>query len=67
MIKVFIIFFLLFTNLNAVDIKLERIIMGLDKPWSLTFIDSQNLLITEKPGNIKIINLNEKKNKKCKS
>ncbi len=60
MIKVFIIFFLLFTNLNAVDIKLERIIMGLDKPWSLTFIDSQNLLITEKPGNIKIINLNEK-------
>ena len=60
MIKVFIIFFLLFTNLNAVDIKLERIIMGLDKPWSLTFIDGQNLLITEKPGNIKIINLNEK-------
>ncbi len=60
MIKVFIIFFLLITNLNAVDIKFERIIVGLDKPWSLTFIDSQNLLITEKPGNIKIVNLNLK-------
>ena len=59
--KIFIIQFLLFTNLSAADFKFERIIKGLSSPWSLTFIDNQNILVTEKPGNIKFINLNEKK------
>ncbi len=59
--KIFITFLLLFTNLHANDFKLEKIITGLEKPWSLSFIDGQNILITEKPGNIKLINLNEKK------
>ena len=58
--KLLIISLLLFTNLSADDFKLERIIVGFDSPWSLTFIDSQNLLVTEKPGNIKLINLKEK-------
>mgnify|MGYP001173512482 CR=1 FL=1 len=58
--KLLTIFLLLFTNLSANDFKLERIIEGLDSPWSLTFIDNQNLLITEKPGNIKFVNLKEK-------
>ncbi len=57
--KVLIIFLFFFTNLNAGDFKLERIIKGFDSPWSLTFIDSKNILVTEKPGNIKFINLNE--------
>ena len=59
--KLFIIYILLLTNLSADDYKLEKIIEGLDSPWSLTFINSQNLLITEKPGNIKFVNLKEKK------
>ena len=59
--KVSFIFLLLFTNLNAADFKLERLIKGFDSPWSLTFIDHQNLLVTEKPGTIKFLNLNEKK------
>ena len=58
--KILIIFLFLFTNLNAEDFKLERIIKGLQNPWSLSFIDSQNLIITEKSGNIKILNIKEK-------
>ena len=57
--KILIIFLFLFTNLNAEDFKLERIIKGLQNPWSLSFIDSQNLIITEKSGNIKILNIKE--------
>ncbi len=58
--KILIILLLFSTNLNAGNFKLDRIIKGLDSPWSLTFIDEQNLFITEKPGSIKFINLNEK-------
>ena len=58
--KLLIFFLLIFTNLSADDFKLERIIEGFDSPWSLTFIDNQNLLVTEKPGNIKFINLKKK-------
>ena len=58
--KLLVIFLLLFTNLSADDFKLEKIIDGFSSPWSLTFVDNQNLLITEKPGNIKFINLKEK-------
>ena len=47
--KVIIILFLLCANSNADTFKLERVIKGLDSPWSLSFIDNQNLLITEKP------------------
>ena len=58
--KLLISFLLLFTNLSAENFKLEKIIEGLDSPWSLTFLDSQSLLVTEKPGNIKFVNLKEK-------
>ena len=39
--KILIIFLLLFTNLNAANFELEKIISGLDGPWSLSFIDNQ--------------------------
>ncbi len=58
--KKILLFFFLFTNLYAEDFKLERVFKGLKSPWSLTFVDNQNLLITEKSGNIKFINLKEK-------
>ena len=58
--KILIIYLLFFTNSIAEDFKLERIIEGFDNPWSLTFIDSHNLLVTEKPGNIKFVNLKKK-------
>ncbi len=59
--KIIIFFLFIFTNLNAESFKLEKIIENLEKPWSLSFINNQNLLITEKSGNIKFINLEEKK------
>ena len=58
--KLLFIFLLFFTNLSADDFKLERIIKGFESPWSLTFVDDQNLFVTEKPGKIKFLNLKEK-------
>ena len=58
--KIAIILVFFFTNLYAEDFKLEKIITGLERPWSLSFIDKSNLIITEKPGYIKFINLKEK-------
>jgi len=59
--KLIIFFLFLFSHANAENFKLEKIIEGFEKPWSLSFIDSQNIIVTEKPGNIKFVNLNEKK------
>ena len=42
------------------EIKLIKIFDGLNKPWSLSFIDENNILITEKPGNLLIVNLKDK-------
>ena len=61
MIKKIIIFFLLCSNLNAKDFKLEKIKIGFEKPWSLSFINNEEILITEKIGNIKFFNLKDKK------
>ena len=58
--KLLIIFLLLFTNLSAEDFKLNKIVQGFNSPWSLTFLDSQNILVTEKSGNIKFVNLKKK-------
>ena len=43
------------------EIKLIKIFDGLNKPWSLSFVDENNILITEKPGNLLIVNLENKK------
>ena len=41
--------------------KLERVIKGVQTvPGACHFVDKQNLLITEKPGKIKNVNLNDK-------
>ena len=42
------------------EIKLIKIFDGLNKPWSLSFIDETNILITEKPGNLLVVNLKDK-------
>ena len=57
-----IIIFLLFSSpLFAEDFKLEKILSGFDKPWSLSFIDTNKIIVTEKSGNIKLVSLLEKK------
>ena len=58
----YIIFLLLFSPLFAFasDYKLEKIISNLNKPWGMSFIDNENILVTQKSGDILMINLNSK-------
>ncbi len=61
--KQLIIFLILlnFSNLNASEIKLEKIFDNLDKPWSLSFINRDNIIFTEKSGKLYSLNLKDKK------
>ena len=54
-------FFFAFSNLYALEIKLEKIVDGLDKPWSLSFTDQENIIFTEKSGKLNRLNLKDKK------
>ena len=51
---------LLISNGNSFEIKLSKII-DLENPWGSTFINNDELLVTEKYGSIKLINLKNKK------
>jgi len=53
-------------NLKAEGFKLNQVFSGLDKPWSLTFKNQNEILITEKPGQIILVNLKDNKKKKIK-
>ena len=48
------------------DFKLTKILEGLNSPWSLSFVSKNEVLITEKPGNIIYVNIENKKKKKVK-
>ncbi len=59
--KIFVFLFICnFSILNCSEIKLEKIIENLEKPWSLSFIDQENIIFTEKSGKLFTINLNNK-------
>ena len=51
-----IIFFFLFVNSFAKNLKFTKII-DLDKPWGSSFINNNELIISEKSGKIKIVNI----------
>ena len=51
---------------KAVDFKLTKITEGLKSPWSLSFINQKEVLITEKSGNIIYFYLEKEKLKKIK-
>ncbi len=60
--KLFIFLFLFnFSNLHSSEIKFEKIIDVLNKPWSISFIDKENIIITEKTGKLFFLNLKNKK------
>ena len=60
--KIFIfIFFFISFNLYAQEIKFKKIADSFDKPWSLSFIDEENIIITEKSGKLSTLNLKNKK------
>ena len=52
-----LLFFFISSNLYAFEIKLEKIVDSLGKPWSLSFIDSDSVIITEKSGKLYFLNL----------
>ena len=62
----FLVLLIVNTNTYAYEIKLEKILDGLNKPWSLTFIDKENIIFTEKNGNLFTLDLKSKNIKKIK-
>ncbi len=53
-------FLLTFSNLYSSEIKFKKIFDDLNKPWSLSFIDKENVIITEKTGKLVTLNLKNK-------
>ena len=65
--KLFIFLFLFsFSNLYPANIKFEKILDDLDNPWSLSFVDKENIIITEKNGKLLASNLVNKNTKEIK-
>ena len=46
-------------NLKSGEFKINEIISGLDSPWSFTFKNQNEVLITEKSGQILLVNLKD--------
>mgnify|MGYP001439118278 FL=1 len=49
---ILIIYFFGFTNLFGLEVKLEKIVEGMNKPWSLSFINESSIIYTEKKGKL---------------
>ena len=65
--KLFIFLFLFsFSNLYSANFKFEKILDDLDNPWSLSFVDKENIIITEKNGKLLASNLVSKNTKEIK-
>ncbi len=65
--KIIIVLTLFFlSNLNATEIKFEKIVSNLNQPWSLSFIDENNIIFTEKSGNLFSFNIKNKKKSQIK-
>ncbi len=59
--KIVIFLFLsVFSNLQSSEVKFEKIFDDLNKPWSLSFINKENVIITEKNGKLLVLDLKEK-------
>ena len=56
-----IIFFLLFTSKSYSNNFTLTKIIKLDDPWGSSFINNDEIIITEKSGKIKIVNISSKK------
>ena len=65
-ILVTFIFFIQSIQISAYEPKLQKVVDGLDGPWSLSFINDYTVLVTEKSGDIILIDINKKKIKDIK-
>ena len=52
-----LIFYFFLSQLHAEEFKLKKIV-SLDKPWGSSFINENEIIVTEKKGKIKLININ---------
>ena len=61
--KIFIslLFYFVSINLYASEIKFEKIVDGLNNPWSLSFVNEEKIIFTEKSGKLYTLNLKNKK------
>ena len=57
---ILIIYFLSISNLFAFEVKLEKIVDGMNKPWSLSFVNQNSILFTEKKGKLFHLDLKNK-------
>ena len=55
-----IIFFLFFSSVSYSENYSLTKITTLEEPWGSTFISNDEIIITEKDGKIKIVNINSK-------
>ena len=55
-----LIFFLFFSSLSYSDDYSLTKITKLDEPWGSTFINDDEIIVTEKDGKIKIVNISSK-------
>jgi len=60
-IIIFLLIYFISLNSYASEIKFEKIIRGLNSPWSLSFIDKENIIFTEKSGKLYLLSLKSKK------
>jgi aldose sugar dehydrogenase len=58
---IILIYLTYFSNLSSNEFKLDEVIKNLNNPWSLSFMTDEDILVTEKSGNILKINLTNKK------
>ena len=57
---ILIIYLLSISNVFCFDVKLEKIVEGMNKPWSLSFINQNSILFTEKKGKLFHLDLKNK-------
>ena len=60
--RFFILFFFIvfFSNISYANYEFQKLV-NLKDPWGSTFVDENNLIITEKNGSIKLFNIKSKK------
>ena len=56
-----IIFIIQFSILFSKEPNLEKILIGFDGPWSLSFVNENKVLVTEKTGKIFLADIKTKK------
>ncbi len=62
----FLLLYLIPSNSLFSEIKLEKTFDDLNKPWSLSFIDNENVIITEKSGRLFTFNFSNKRKNEIK-